>query len=516
MNAIRCVRLILLILSNIFILSSLGQSNVIVSCPDDKDMVFKDMTLVISDVGKAPQPGDEDLASSLLLASDLKGEIEELPWYFDSEDVRKQKLGMEALLLTQGWSRYDLPKSLTGNVGEPDSYMEKGDFATGLVKSRWKGKALEDVSVQMIAPSIKYFGTTQTFSDGRFDITLPDLPEGTDFVVQTLNKRGGHEENFEVDEQRFPAANMLAPLYLDMSTRHNTFETDNIVRFINERGMNVILGDVTITAAALHGERDIFDILAARTFNLKEMAKEGVTTYEEVLRKIAGLVIRNGKVTFRSIFRGDSDVEFWVDGFLWESAADITEMDRDMPSTDLAKAREQIQSQGDAIDRTVTTHAQKAYGGLIPQDVAKQMISAQTDKLTEFSHAYPFEMIKEIQFFRPTEAAIFSVNAAAKGGVLLFTTKDGSDYEWARPWNLKLYSPLGYQPKREFYTPKYELMDEEELNARPTLYWLPRAEFDAEGRLSLPIPPSVSEAYVVVEGLTPDGTPVSYSEKVKR
>ena len=76
------------------------------------------------------------------------------------------------------------------------------------------------------------------------------------------------------------------------------------------------------------------------------------------------------------------------------------------------------------------------------------------------------------------------------------------------------YIPLGYQRGKKFYTPKYELMADYELNNRPTLYWIPSAKVDRFGNLSMPIPASVESCTLIAEGIDTDGHPVRITESL--
>ena len=62
--------------------------------------------LSVRDVNGQANACADNLRTSLLLSSDLKGLIENPSWYFDSVDD-EHNLGLDLLMLVQGWDRYD-------------------------------------------------------------------------------------------------------------------------------------------------------------------------------------------------------------------------------------------------------------------------------------------------------------------------------------------------------------------------------------------------------------------------
>ena len=87
----------------------------------------------------------------------------------------------------------------------------------------------------------------------------------------------------------------------------------------------------------------------------------------------------------------------------------------------------------------------------------------------------------------------------------MITTKDGTEKVSRPDWRMRYATPLGYQRSKTFYTPKYELMADYEINIRPTLYWIPSATVDRFGNLSMPIPASVESCTLIAEGIDTDG-----------
>ncbi len=418
-----------------------------------------DVAVSVLDGGVAEADSTVTIESQLLLQGDLGGHVEDAGWYF-RRSGRDVDMALDALMLTQGWRRYDVPSVLSGVYAEPTSAIEAGPEITGIVKSRWRGKPMEGATVNVLAPSIDYAGTAQTDSEGRFTVTDVDFPEGTKFVVQALNPKGDNEHNFEVDEQRFPESVVIAPESAELGTAE--MDTDAAIdygwRVSHVNGnMSVTLGEITVRRHKRKDPEDIYEILASRTFTSDEMEKDHITSYEEALRSIAGITIENGEVRYRR-----RPVYFWVDGSRFE----------DLMGTD-------------------TYHV----------------------KVEDFESMYPINMVKSIRYFHPNESVLFGLRETLSGGTILVQTKDGEGKPTSLEKNLflKAYSPLGYQEPAEFYIPKYELIKSFDYTTRSTLYWLP---VNGSDDFTLCIPAGIAPI-INVEGMTDNGQCVYYSSKLK-
>ena len=57
------------------------------------------------------------IASQLLLQSDLRGHVEDAAWYLRTPR-READPAADALMLTQGWTRYDMPAAIRGEIND--------------------------------------------------------------------------------------------------------------------------------------------------------------------------------------------------------------------------------------------------------------------------------------------------------------------------------------------------------------------------------------------------------------
>lgn len=104
----------------------------------------------------------DDLRTSMLLSSDLKGFIENPSWYFDSEDTERDT-ALDLLMLVQGWERYDW-QIMTGQK----EFRERHRIEENLTLNGWimnsSGKKPMD-SIEVLASLMPNDKTlTETYS----------------------------------------------------------------------------------------------------------------------------------------------------------------------------------------------------------------------------------------------------------------------------------------------------------------------------------------------------------------
>ena len=119
----------------------------------------------------------DDLRTSMLLSSDLKGFIENPSWYFDTDQSERDE-ALDLLMLVQGWERYDW-MTMTGQKDFCDKHrLEESLTVNGWIMNSSAKKTLEGIKVlallAMQTPderiSKKYTCTTDT--SGYFGFNL--------------------------------------------------------------------------------------------------------------------------------------------------------------------------------------------------------------------------------------------------------------------------------------------------------------------------------------------------------
>lgn len=404
------------------------------------------------------------IESNLLLASELCGNIEAPEYYFQKNDSYAD-IALDALLLTQGWRRYDVPSVLRGKYAEPSVPVEIGQEVSGSVRHLLTQRAYNSASISLLVPQFGYANSFMADSSGIFRCNGFDFPDSTLFVLQSFTGKGKpilnlrfHEADYPPTHIRLPFMPGLSPVvtpdeYMERQKQH--YQSNGGIR-------SLLLDEVVITAKKKKVPEDIFEAMAFRSYHYEEMQRAGTTSLMEIVQRIPGIVIRNGIPFFRR-----RPVSFFVNG-VFESFPE-----------------------------------EASSGNLL--------LSESGIRVSEMEERIPFEIIKRVDFLRPSEAVVLG-RSGTVGGALMITTKQGDDAYAAQQSPSLFYTlPLGYQKPAEFYSPHYDTRQQKEhpgYDMRNTIYWSPCVKLDDKGKSAVEFYTSdVSDTYytVRIEGVTHSG-----------
>ncbi len=410
-----------------------------------------------------------DIAATLMLQSELAGHIENAGYYFQHVDSTR-RMALDALMMTQGWRRYDIPSTLRGEYTYPTYPIEKGQVISGSVKSLWRKKPLAGANVKVLSENAGFARVIKTDSLGNFTLSGFNHADGTRYSLEAVNKKGKTEFNLTINNDSFPCISLIPIHKTPIHDNGDETELNAELARLKASGnvFNIILDELVVTKVVNDFEnKEISEILAQRSFDSREMESKGYTSIEEVLLRIAGIrITSDGNVTYRN-----APVIFIADGLSLIA-----------PTDDNALIG--IQGPASATKGRGLTGLAKASAMALER--VKSYPVPNSGILDEVEAQYPFDMIERIDFLTQSEALIYGADASI-GGVVVITAKDASQIK-ERPYGLKTYRPLGYQEPAEFYSPKYP----KEFNNtsdgsdyRNTVYWNPSVEFDSEGKASV-------------------------------
>ncbi len=145
--------------------------------------------LSVRDVHGQANACADDLRTSLLLSSDLKGLIENPSWYFES-DAPERDQALDLLMLVQGWERYDWMTMTGQNEFSGSHHVEESLMMNGWVLNSSGRKTLPGIKINALLArqlnderiSSKY--TCVTDSTGYFSIDIePDFYGNATFGI---------------------------------------------------------------------------------------------------------------------------------------------------------------------------------------------------------------------------------------------------------------------------------------------------------------------------------------------
>ena len=163
---------------------------------------MNNLAVSVIDKNKAITDTVDNLISTLLLSSEIQGHVESPATYFTGDESDRQAL--DALLMTQGWKRYDIPSVLKGIIATPNTFLPE-QFQEVSGKTEALLRSMEDGEISLMASLDTLLSGETTVADekGRFLFKV-EYPEGTVITVQSLSKQGSRRNVINLDQETFP------------------------------------------------------------------------------------------------------------------------------------------------------------------------------------------------------------------------------------------------------------------------------------------------------------------------
>lgn len=454
---------------------------------------------------------------NLLLQSELQGRINNPEYYFvDGKAERAAHLDL--LMITQGWRRYDVSQVMRGHLAEPQYPIEQSQVVSGRVLSEWRKKPLKNALVNLIAPKASVAEQAITDNDGRFYVSIANLPDSVQCVLQAQDSKGNKQMNVELDSESFPNIGFQLEHY-SLNTipySESQFLDAEQLRVSTIDGMrNILLKEVTVSARKKESKADVFEILARKHFDEETFQREGITTLEEVIQKIAGIRIVNGRIVSS---RGPTTIY----GDAYNRVAIFINASQ-FGDTNQSNGKEgsYVRQNSSTVART----ERATQAAIAPRRIATtESFNTDMDDFFELSNLVQFQDIKRIEYISPDMAAVLG-SQAARAGALWIETKTGAELAKSRIKNYYLHTtmPLGYQKPAAFYAPRYENGSdcgiEPGTDQRNTLYWNPSVKIGNDGKSAFDFYTNDDDntTYsVTIEGITTDGQLIHTRHAIKR
>lgn len=224
-----------------------------------------------------------NIYSELLLVSDLKGFIENPGWYF-IEKSRKATRGLDLLMLTHGWSRFEV-NPFTEQSHVPAYFVEKGQYVSGRILNFW-GKETKEAAIVAVDPVNNLVRSLESDEKGCFLLDGIDYCDSTTFVIQARSKKGLAVVDIKMDEETIPVVKNknLCPDSLFVFNPHYLSSA------IDAGGMRVInLEDVVIEGKRSQTAKEKAERVWADYSMTEEMLGKSVSrTAKDLFRQAMG------------------------------------------------------------------------------------------------------------------------------------------------------------------------------------------------------------------------------------
>lgn len=392
--------------------------------------------------------GYSDINTKMLLADDLKGNIENPGWYFANGDVQQKAAALDVLMLTQGWVSYDW-KDVFSAKQKLLAYNAESEFVIKGKVTNAFNKNLEKTTVILAGMRPALILETETNAAGEFAFTGLTPPDTVAYLIQAKNKRGrAFNVDAKVEEYVPPAFTSVqqrqVPLYVNIDTaRLVAIRTKQLYDAEEEKVAGMKLKEVQIKAKKIvKGSKTLVEE-PDFTLNTEDIKELGKVTLLNILKKIPGFT-----VTFP---RGPSSPVIRIDGKYVVLIIDAMRV---------------------SGDRTT------AAGGLSSGDLLNYTYNDDIKGIEVMKTAN--NVIKYI-------ARYFSIPSPPVSAVTFIeiTTYSGKGITRQIPGSY-VYQPPAFAPKKEFYSPLYAVKkDAAGRDTRATLFWAPNIVTDQKGKATV-------------------------------
>lgn len=203
---------------------------------------------------------------------------------------------------------------LLGRLSEATRPLEIGQEISGKVRRIIVNTPREGVNVSIMSAQNGYANLSVSDKDGLFTFSGFDFPEGTNYVVQALDKDGSPVINFDVFEEKFPANVFGIPSSVPQARIKEYTSEEKMMINSNEAIKEILLDEIVILGRKkVKQPKDIYQMLANKSFDADYLVKNNITSFDEIVYNIAGMREVQGYLQYRNSF-----VTYMIDGVLQE------------------------------------------------------------------------------------------------------------------------------------------------------------------------------------------------------
>lgn len=426
------------------------------------------LSVSVTDDRYALQDTTVNILSSFLLSSDLQGYVEAPSFYFSGDDSRTSYL-LDLLMLTQGWVKYSF-------VPDYGSFpVERSQCVSGKVVSEYsEKKCIADAVVTLFSFDKKIMRQTTSDASGCFRFDSLSFPRGTHFILQARKKKGGTDVALLVDRDSVPSVHSSLPVYADW------FRAEMDEPVVSEQSGN----DPSPTSA------NVFQRSSTVPFSMEQYLDEVVVSTKKIEKK--------KQYAIESLMaHSDWNKTYHVDEMTLSPYSSTKDLLINTPGVGWAV-------DSNSGDFFYITRLRAGRSSTPPP--ALLMVDGLETSYSELV-GIPVSIVESIELVKDA-AQMAYIGSKASNGAILISTKSGLGTVGKKASNFRIIRPIGYQVKRESYSPSYPVVYgaiNNGGNSFRTIYWSPDLLLDkAASHLEFGNPKQ-GRLTLVVQGITPDG-----------
>lgn len=417
----------------------------------------------------------QNILSYFLLSSDLKGEIENPGFYFSNQQEHFNDL--DALLLTQGWSKYNYTREPVSFQFNPEPYL----LVSGNVKGGLSNKKIiKDANLTLVTIGLPpSYDKLKTDSLGRFVFALNDTyGQSTDIFIQSADKSNKRKDYLiTVDQKQSPQ------VFYDH--RLSVQKPDSLVQAY----INISIKDKKAEEAYINSvEGRTLEAVVVKSRILSDQQKLVTEKYGAAKTIIDGKAIRDKEPK-------------------WSYGLYSVLMFRFPDQLTVFRGR----------NGSLNARINNSEITLVVIDgIAVKSYEYSSIQSIPPSEVKSVELIPYAKNFRELLCDAFpdvcsNPNVPTTGNVIAIYTFAGKGLSGARATvGVKTTTVPVFSPTREFYAPKYEQLKPEDWrkpDIRTLVHWAPDLSSDSTGRRNLSFynADATGKTQVIVEAISESG-----------
>ena len=426
------------------------------------------LSVSVTDDRYALQDTTVNILSSFLLSSDLQGYVEAPSFYFSGDDSRTSYL-LDLLMLTQGWVKYSL-------VPDRGSFpVERSQCVSGKVVSEYsEKKCIADAVVTLFSFDKKIMRQTTSDASGCFRFGSLSFPQGTHFILQARKEKGGTGVALLVDRDSIPPVHSSLPVYADW------FRAEMDEPIVAEQS-----GDDPSPAS-----EDVFQRSSTDSFFMEQYIDEVVVSTKRIEKKKRYAIES-------SMVHSDWNKTYHVDEMTLSPYSSTKDLLINTPG--VGQAVDSNTGEFFYITRIRTGMSSTPFPALLMVDGLETSYSELV--------GIPVSIVESVELVKDA-AQMAYIGSKASNGAILISTKSGLGTVGKKASNFRMIRPMGYQLKREFYSPSYPVVHgaiSNSENSYKTIYWSPVLQLNnAVSHLKFSNPEQ-SQLTLVVQGVASNG-----------
>lgn len=414
-------------------------------------------SVAVTDESKVPVDDNSgnNILSTLLLTSDIKGYVEQPGYYFNNIN-EKTRADLDVLMLTQGYHRYDW-KAVMNDKPVPNVYAREVNFNISGTITTPSGAPVVKGKVELVNFDDGVLKLdTLTDERGHFAFNGLVFPDSTKFLIQARNAKNKRDVIIKIDTvppPKIAGYKNAADFKVNVSSSLSSYALNNKLFYAEQIKSGVGNHVITLREVQIIAKREAFKHSqnlngagnADQTFVAKDLINFNcVRLFDCFQGRLTGVTIRGG-IPYTT--RGGGAMAVIIDGMIVDAG----------------------------------------YADNI-----------------NVNDVQSIEVLRSIGY-----TAIYGPRAA--NGAILITTKRG-DQRVFTPDNfrsgIKGYYPKGFYKAREFYSPQYDAKINTKLaDLRSTIFWKPDLITPEDGKIAVEyFNAGTPGTYrVVIEGIDGDG-----------